>query len=46
MSEKIIAFYDRSLRLWTAYSVDADGNQCSKTGYGTSKALAIADAAS
>ena len=39
----MVCFYDRSIKLWTAYRLDGEGNQCSKTGYGVSKKLAIDD---
>jgi len=30
-------FYDRSLRLWTAYRIDEDGNQSADTEYDITK---------
>ena len=32
-----IIFYDRYLRLWTIYPVDAEGNQLCEAGYTTDK---------
>ena len=33
-----IAWFDRSLKLWTSYLVDGDGNQRSETSYANNKA--------
>jgi hypothetical protein len=43
--QNIVVFYDRSLRLWTAYKTDADGFQITNAGYGTTKEQAINDIA-
>lgn len=43
MDRKLIVFYDRHLRLWTAYYVDADGYQQGNAGYGPTRDLAMAD---
>lgn len=40
---KPVVFYDKSIRLWTAYYVDSKGDQVSKTGYGANRHRAIAD---
>lgn len=40
---KILVWYDRSLRLWTAIRQDRAGNQIGSAGYGTSKQEAIED---
>jgi hypothetical protein len=42
---KIIAWYDRSLRLWTAVYQNSDCNQIGVAGYGSSKQEAISDLA-
>jgi hypothetical protein len=39
----MVVFYERHLRLWTAYTVDAEGNQTGRAGYGQTKELAISD---
>ena len=36
-------FYDRHIRLWTAYKLDSDGFQVGNAGYGPTKELAIKD---
>lgn len=33
----VIIFYDRHLRMWTVYPVDADGNQLCEAEYTTNK---------
>jgi len=40
---KIITWYDRTLRLWTAVYQDSIGNQLGNTGYGPSKQESISD---
>ncbi len=40
---KIIAWYDRSLRLWTALFHDSNDDQVGVAGYGMSKKEAVAD---
>jgi hypothetical protein len=40
---KVIVFYDRKIKLWTAYMVDDCGNQIGSAGYGPTKKLAILD---
>lgn len=42
-SRKIIAWYDRRLRLWTAVFHDSDGNQVGAAGYGMNKQQALED---
>ena len=39
----LVVFYDRHIRLWTAYKVDDDGCQVSNAGYGPTKKDAIND---
>lgn len=34
-------WYDRALRLWSAYRIDADGVQCADADYGTTRADAV-----
>lgn len=41
--KKIVVFYDRRIRLWTAYWVDEQGYQVSNAGYGPTKRLALED---
>ena len=36
-----ILFYDRQFRLWTAYEIDAEGNQIRDTEYYPTKKLAL-----
>lgn len=40
-AESIEMWWDRSLRLWTLYPVDADGNQIAGATYANNKAEAI-----
>jgi hypothetical protein len=40
---KIIVWYDRNIRFWTAIYQDDIGNQIGNAGYGMSKAYAIED---
>ena len=42
-SSKVVTMYLRNLRLWIAYRVSAAGDQIGGSGYGPTKALAIAD---
>lgn len=39
-----VAWYDRTIRLWSAYRADEDGAQLAPAGYGTSRDEAVADA--
>ena len=39
----MVVFYDRKLRLWTAYKVDAEGNQLGNAVYAPTKELAMLD---
>lgn len=41
----VCCWYDRSLRLWTAFRVDEDGNQIADAEYHTDKGLAVMFAA-
>lgn len=41
--KKIITWYDRSLKLWTAVFQDRDSYQIGVAGYGTTKSEAIKD---
>jgi len=43
LETEMVVFYDRKIRLWTAYKVDADGYQVGNAGYGPTKELAILD---
>jgi hypothetical protein len=40
---KIVTWYDRSLKLWTAVFHDSDSYQIGVAGYGTTKSEAIKD---
>lgn len=40
---KILAWYDRSLKLWTAVYQDADSYQVGVAGYGMTKQEAVGD---
>ena len=40
---KIIAWYDREIRLWTAIYADEQGYQQGSAGYGTTKRAAVED---
>ena len=42
---KIIVWYDRTIRLWTAVYQDADSYQIGNAGYGISKKEAVSDVA-
>ena len=33
----MVIFYDKSMRLWTFYNTDKEGNQIGNAGYGISK---------
>jgi len=41
--KKIITWYDRSLKLWTAVFQDCDSYQIGVAGYGVNKSEAIVD---
>lgn len=40
---EMVVFYDKKIRLWTAYKTDDHGNQVGNAGYGPTKELAISD---
>jgi hypothetical protein len=42
-ASETVVFYDRHIRLWTAYKLDAEGNQIGLAGYGPTKESAIRD---
>ena len=43
MTKHLVVFYDRHIRLWTAYYLDENGGQIGYAGYGPTKQKAIYD---